>query len=164
MKIVLRTSTSDPSGDFSADCECAVLDVTPSLVDMIRRRAEIARVAHERDANLYELYFWGWYHAEFYDYDVISVCEDRSEEFTGKYENAGFALLPEAVELNDHTPQPTECNQMILRIDQHPSDSPEIEVAWVTIPKHTDVHITTNSVPLRTLESLIEVETVNEPS
>ncbi len=77
MKILLKTESSDP--DFNADCECAVLDVTPELLQQIKARVKIARQAAKADSDLWELYFWGGA-PPFHGYDLIEACAEAAAE------------------------------------------------------------------------------------
>ena len=60
---------------FQRRCDYAVVELTPGLVDQIRRRVELARQAGRQDNDLYEIYFWGGT-ADFYDSDLPDACED----------------------------------------------------------------------------------------
>ena len=77
MRILLKTESSDP--DFNADCECAVLDVTPELLQRVKARVKIARHAAKADGNLWELYFWGGA-PTFHGYDLIEACAEAATE------------------------------------------------------------------------------------
>ena len=56
MKILLNTRSDNL--EYNADCDCAVVDLTPSLLHQIRCRVEMARQILSQDSDLYELYFW----------------------------------------------------------------------------------------------------------
>jgi hypothetical protein len=155
--IVLNTRSSDP--DFNGDCDYAVVELKPALIDQIRRRVELARQASSQDNDLYEMYFWGG-NAEFYDNDLLEACEkaaatdEAAQEWTAGLERNGHALMPVAADLSACQPQRVECLQMIVR-SSPPSQSPEYEIAWTVIPKHSDVYVTTCDLPLAALEGYV---------
>lgn len=164
MNIVLETSSTNP--DYKADCDCAVVELTPNLVELIRHRGKLARQVWRRDHDLYELYFWCGL-VDFYDCQVIEACQQAlaaiakngdadqlARDWLADLENNGHALLPPGVDLQAHQPQRTECQQMILRCCR-PADAPQYEVAWSVIPKHTDIYITTSGLPLKTMDAYL---------
>lgn len=161
MKIILDTTSSNP--DYGGDCDCAVVDLTPALVDRIRRRVELARRVAEEDTDLYELYFWGG-EAAFYDHNLVEACEEAmAADMDGQKEDKNasacarsselqhscHALFP-GVDLQAHQPQRTECAQMILRCGR-----PQYEVAWTVIPKHTDIYVTTRGLALSAIDAYL---------
>ncbi len=75
MKIILDTTSSNEH--YNADCDCAVVELTPVLVEQIRSRAELAGQALKQDGDLYEMYFWGG-EARFYDINLVNACEDAA--------------------------------------------------------------------------------------
>lgn len=157
MKIVLQTDSTN--SEYNADCDCAVVDVTPSLAKQIRRRAALAKQARRQDRDLWELFFWGCT-AEFFDYALISACEaafqngEEAKAWSDGFERDGRAVLPPHADITALEPQRTECDQMIIRCvpSSHRTD---IEIAWLAIPKHSDVYITTRDVSLASLEALV---------
>jgi hypothetical protein len=166
VKIILDTTSSDPH--YNGDCDCAVVDLTPALVDQIQRRVELARRAAAEDADIYELYFWGSA-VDFYDHSLVEACEeavaagtDGQEEdknaaayaWSSALEQTGHALLPHGVDLKRHARQRTECLQTIIRCAP-PSRSLEFEIAWTAIPKHTDVYVTTHDLSLTVMDDLL---------
>jgi hypothetical protein len=165
MKIVLQTDSTNP--EYNADCDCAVVEVTPSLVQLIRRRAALAKQARRQDRDLWELYFWG-HTAEFFDYSLVSACEaafgdsKEAKDWSDGFERDGHAVLPPTADLAAVEPHRTECDQMIVRCVPG-SRRTDIEVAWLTIPKHTDIYITTRDVTLATLETLVAQQTLAKP-
>ena len=155
MNILLKTESSDP--DFNADCECAVLDVTPELLQQIKARVKIARQAAKADSDLWELYFWGGT-PTFHGYDLIEACAEAAAEsgdpgqadWDQRFEDQGFLPIPEAVDVERFEPQRTECDQQVIRRERT-GKSRGFEVAWTMIPKHTDIYITTKAIPVERL-------------
>jgi len=160
MHILLNTHSSH--SEYNADCDLAVVELTPRLFEEIQRRVERARQLGRQDGDLYELYFWDGT-AAFYEYDLIEACEKAlatsaadAEHVVGDWmadlEQNGHALLPTAVDLANYEPQRTECDQFVLRCSPS-SHNPEFEVCWTTIPKHSDVYVTTSDLSLKALEA-----------
>ena len=164
MKIILQTHSSD--SEYNGDCDYAVVDLTPIVVQQIRQRAELARQARQRDDDLYELSFWGS-PAEFYDSGLLDACDkalaaaaEESDadhavrDWLADLEQNGHALLPAAVDLDTHEAPRVECGQVILRCHRFP-EGLSLEVAWTAIPKHSDVGVTSASLPLAAMESYL---------
>jgi len=164
MKIVLQTDSTN--SEYHADCDCALVEVTPSLVKLIRRRVALAKQARRQDRDLWELYFWGCT-AEFFDYALISTCEatfqdgEKAKAWSDGFERDGRAVLPPRADITALEPQRTECDQMIIRCVPS-SRRTDIEIAWLAIPKHSDVYITTRDVSLASLETLVASRTLSK--
>ena len=150
MKILMRTDSTNP--DYYADCECAVLDVTPELLARIAARVEILRRAADADINLCKLVFWGR-GPDFYSYRLIDACAEVAAEAEGigpfdwedQYHDECVLPLPIGVDLDRFEPQRTECDQEIIRV-QRVGGRLEFEVAWMMIPKHSNIYIATDVV------------------
>ena len=158
--IVLATSSTNP--EYNGECDYALVRLSPELIDEVRRRVELARQAGEKDNDLYELYFWGGT-ADFYDSELLDACQDAiadeqaAQEWLTGLEQNGHALVPSTADLAASEPQRTECDQMIVRCSPS-SVNPDYEIAWTTIPKHSDVYVTTRDLPLAALEGYVRDE------
>jgi hypothetical protein len=165
MQIVLRTFSTN--SDYNADCDCAVIDVTAELLEVVRRRVAVARQALSQDKELWELYFWDG-GPDFYDYTLLDACDTAdmlasaiaNEEpdpvpWSDQLRANGYLLLPEGVDLSGHEPHRMEIPQMIVRCSPG-KDGFEFEVAWTATPKHADLYITTEAVPLPALERFLQ--------
>jgi hypothetical protein len=156
-RIVLDTSSSN--SDFDGDCDYAVVELTPELVDRIRRRVKLARQAGRQDNDLWEMYFWDGA-AEFYDCGLVDACQQAfaadqaAQEWLTALGRDGHALVPPTANLTACQPQRTECDQMIVRAGPS-SVAPEYVITWVVIPKHCDVYVTTRDLPLAALEGYL---------
>ena len=156
--IVLGTSSTN--SEFNAECDYAVVRLTPKLLDQVRRRVKLARQAGGQDDDLYELYFWGGT-AEFYGNDLLDACQEAvatdevAHDWLTGLEQNGHALVPPAADLTACQSQRTECDQMIVRRCPSAHD-PRYEIAWTASPKHTDVYVTTRDLPLAALEGYAE--------
>ena len=164
MRILLMTS-SDHS-DYSADCDCAVLDVTPKLLKRIRSRIKIAGQAAAGDRRLWELCFLDCGLA-YYKYDLAETCADVAERtgdlglqgWFGKFEGEGLQPIPETIDLELFEPRRTECDQEIIR--RGTLEDEEAEISWKAHPKHSDIRITTWPVTLQQLDTLVRPECVS---
>ncbi len=155
MKILLNIRSDNL--ECNADCDCAVVDLTPSSLLQIRCRVELARQIVSKASDLYKLNFWGGT-ANFYSYGLVETCEAAAEAaWLADLEQAGHGALPEAVDLGAHPIQRTECDQMIVRCIPNP-ERPAFEIAWVSIPKHTEIYVTTEAIALDDLESYVDGE------
>ncbi|MGA2621464.1 MAG: hypothetical protein ABSF26_27895 [Thermoguttaceae bacterium] len=162
MHIVLHTHSSNP--DYNGDCDYAVVELTPALLEQIRRRVELAREVRRQDDDLYELYFWGS-NAQFYNHCLIEACEkaitatatgadaDQAvRDWVTDLDCGEHAVLPPGVDLEVLESERTECNQAVIRCSPA-GHTLQFEVAWTTIPKHSDVNVTTSELTLTALET-----------
>jgi hypothetical protein len=151
--IILATHSTDEN--FNGDCDYAVVQLTPELVDQVHRRVELARQAGQQDDDLYELNFWGGT-AEFYDSDLLEACQEAiaadqtAKDWLSGLEQNGHALLPPTADLAACQSQQVECDRMVVR--RCPS---RYEIAWTASPRHTNVDVTTRDLPLTALEGYI---------
>ena len=152
MKILMRTDSTN--ADYYADCECAVLDVTPELLTRIAARAEVLRQAVEVDHHLWKLVFRGC-GPDFYSYKLIDACAEaegsESFDWEDQFQDAGVLPLPNGVDLDRFEPQRTECDQEVVRAHRIGGQF-EFEVAWVMIPKHSNIYISTEVLTLDRLQ------------
>jgi len=165
VKIIFHTHSSD--AQYNGDCDYAVVELTPVLVEQIRRRVELAREIHRKDDGLYELYFWGS-NAEFYDHRLVEACEaaiaaaaegadaDQAvRDWLADLDQGEHAVLPFGVDLEALESERTECDQQVVRCSPAGRDL-NFEVAWITIPKHSDINVTTSELPLAALEAYLK--------
>ena len=107
MEIVLRTFSTNC--DYNADCDCGVIEVTPQLLDVVRRRVAIAQQALSQDKELWGLYFWDG-GPDFYDSDFLDACDEAdaggddaddddsdSPAWTDRFAADGYLPLPAGV-------------------------------------------------------------------
>lgn len=160
MKIIMRTDSTN--AEYYAECECAVIDVTPELLSRIAARVEILRQAAEVDRNIYKLVFRGS-GPDFYSYKLIDACAEAGGiaplDWEDQFQDEGVMPVPSGVDLERFEPQRTECDQEIIRV--HRADGRlEFEVAWMVIPKHSDIYIATEVLTVDRLQSFA----VSEPA
>ncbi len=163
MYLILMTHSSN--SEYNADCDWAVVELTPALLDEIRTRVSLAHEVWQKDANLYGLHFWGST-VDYFAHDLIDACQDAvatgtidgdadqvAQDWLANLENSGHAVLPEGVDLSKFETQRTECDRMVVTVAT--GQRGDSDISWETSPKHTDIYITTWDVTLAKLESLI---------
>ena len=163
MKILLMTNSDHP--DCMADCDCAVLDVTPALLERIRFRIEIGDEAAAADRKLSQMSFWG-YGPEYYRYDLLDACAEAveqagdasQEDWSAEFTAGGLQPVPEAVELDRFEPRPTACDREIIH--RCPPEGAEPEISWATRPKGTDICVETWPITLKRLQAFLSPECV----
>ena len=152
--VIVLATHSGP--EENGDCDYAVVQLTPDLVERVRRRAELARQAGQQDESLCELYFWDDM-VEYYDGSLLEACQkaiasdEAARQWLNGLEQDGHALLPAAADLAACQAQRVECSQMIVRCSPL-SVVPHCEIAWSAMPKHMEVTVTTGDLPLAALE------------
>lgn len=163
MHLILNAHSSDPH--YDADCDYAVVELTPALAEEIRSRVALAREARQHDSDLYELYFWGST-AEFFDHNILDVCQEAiatagrrrrnkaARDWLADFEGREYAVVPDGVNLDAHEPQRTECDQMIIQVSPSPLRT-EFSVIWTARPKYADMDVTTGELPLTAMEELL---------
>jgi hypothetical protein len=164
VKIILSTSSTNP--EYSGDCDYAVVELTPALVEQLRQRVDLARQVGQQYNDLYELRFWGGT-ADFYDHDLIEACQEAIAasgkdtdgdqaacDWLSGLEQDGHALLPSNVDLGAQEIQRTECDQFAIQSSPL-SRNPQDDIVWTTIPKSTDIEVTTSNLPLVALEKYV---------
>jgi hypothetical protein len=156
VKIIVSTSSTNP--EFNGDCDYAVVELTPALVEQIRQRAMLAREIRQQDNDLYEMYFWGST-AEFYSNRLLGACEEAvAQDWLNHLEQDGYALVPPGVNVEALESERTECDQIIIRCSPSACNL-EFEVAWTTMPKHSDVNVTTRDLPLSAIDAYLRSST-----
>lgn len=74
MHLIFMVHSSNP--DYNADCDYAVVELTPALVEQIRSRAVLVRRAAKQDSQLDEICFWDST-VNFYGSSLANACQDR---------------------------------------------------------------------------------------
>ena len=132
--LILGTSSSDP--EWSGGCDFAIIEMNIKLRSTIFSRKSTFVKIRAADTDLYEMYFWD-YTPEFFSPYLDE--DDFSDEFEKiVLSTDGIWEKPENLIIPENTFARIECPQMIIR---------EEGVAWVVIPKHSDVYVTTFEVP-----------------
>ncbi len=104
MHLILNAHSSNEH--YNGDCDYALVELTPALVEQIRSRVALAREAGQKDNNLYELYFWGST-AEFFDHNILDACQEAiatagrrrrnkaARNWLADFEGQEYAVVPE---------------------------------------------------------------------
>lgn len=136
MKILFKTSSSDP--DYDANISSAFVNITKELAQTILKRKKSFDLAKGDDDKLTEMYFWDgsvhWIDAEIADEDEEISLDDYSD------------YVVTEVEHNEEHEARTECDQMVI------SDR---GVAWLCMPKHANIYISTPNVPFSEVEEAL---------
>jgi hypothetical protein len=157
MKLLLTSTSTNP--EYDCGCGCAVLELTPDLLAEVEAHVALAERAAEACEELWELYFWGggptYHDSKLVDAcDEVAVGEDISPgDWQRRFEEQGFLPLPEGLNLDRFEARSTECDQQIIRC-RRAGEELTFEVAWTVSPKHTDLYITTQAIPLKELRAL----------
>ncbi|MBI2823134.1 MAG: hypothetical protein HYX69_00420 [Planctomycetia bacterium] len=139
MRIGLGTYSSE---DYNADCDYALVDLTPALAKRILARMDLAARLHRDDISLHELYFWNA-EAEFFSTPDDALTEQLPDA------SDGHVILPEGLEIPADCFQRTEYDHMIVN-----TVGEECEVFWRSSPKNVFIEITTASLPRELIEQI----------
>jgi hypothetical protein len=148
MKIVLQCWSSH---DDTCGCDYALVDLTPQLARLVLRRIRVFRRLNAKDAGLSDLRWWN-YEAVYFSPWGSDTSDAPAEKETERVEHALPALAKKGEEimevaddfaLGDKMEARTECDRMTVREDG---------VSFSCIPKHTDVRVTTGTIPMELVE------------
>lgn len=142
-KLILSTTSSNEH--WNGDCDYAVVQVDNVLANKVWIRQRLFEKIKLADSNLYKMYFWDWDPAFFSPY-MYKLDPGFTDEFEKRLNDAGNGdiwTMPDTFEIPKEAFVKVECTQMIVREDG---------VAWVTIPKHSSVYVTTVEIPYNMLK------------
>jgi len=159
VKLILTTHSSQP--EFNGDCDYAVIDVTPALLDQLVAQVRLAEQSWLADRDLQEISFWDAA-AEFYDHRFCEACEEAIVAAAGadqainnwrvQFARQGYALVPEELDWATLQPQATDADRVIL-VCRPAADFVQIQIAWKACPHHCDVEVTTAELTLSALQA-----------
>ena len=133
MKLVLGTYSSEDG--YNADCEYALVLLTPTLATRILARMDLAARLHGEDVVLHELTYWDG-EADFFAAPTDSVWEKWLPE---DYES--FVMLPDNLTIPLACFQSTEYGRLVIN-----TVGERVEVYWQSSPKNVSIAITTASL------------------
>ena len=146
MKIVLQCWSSH---DDTCGCDYALVDLTHDLARLMLDRIRIFQQLMAKDTGVCDLRWWNCDALYFSPWGAGNAPDDSqpSEKETGRMERDLSALddgkeMMEAGDdfaLGEEMEARTECDRMIVQEDG---------VSFSCIPKHTDVRITTGTIPV----------------
>jgi hypothetical protein len=144
----------------TAGLDCAVLFVTPILIEQIQARCELLAQVKRVDAAANELYFWDDVRPDFYDYDLVSDLEEEEDFDSRSFQEYGYApVLTRMLPLlgTKYQTQRVECGQMAIFGWSSISvkDAWDFQVKWTAIPKHTSIYVETEAIGLDALKRLL---------
>lgn len=131
-----RTHSSDEYSD--GDCGYAVICLDDDFAQqLLALKATFQKAKAEADASdLFEFYLWDG-HAQYVDRHAIeTVLSEDAADQVDDYEL--LEIAPDKAEAFDQHVERTECDQLIIREDAF---------AFVAIPKHTGITVTTDPIP-----------------
>ena len=132
MKLILKTHSDNEH--YNADCDYAMVELTRPLAKLCMRRMALLKKIAKRDKQAYELWFWD-YHCSFFTYFELADEDPESSPFDVEE----YMELPDSFEIPEDSIQTTECDQMVIG---------DGRVHWCVIPKHSNIYITTDNIPL----------------
>ena len=166
MHLVFMVHSSN--SETCAGCNYAVVELTPAIVELIHKRAALVYETTRQDAQLDEISFWDST-ADFYGSALADACQEAiaantangdadqaATDWLTDLESCGYAVVPQGVDLDKVEPQRTECDRMI--VSAAIGDRDDGEICWKSIPKHTDIHVTTWELPLSALNRLLAAD------
>jgi hypothetical protein len=172
MHLILMVHSSN--SECNGNCDYAVVELTPALVEQIRSRAALVRQAARQDRNLDEISFWGG-RANFYSSELADAYREAvaanaasteadaaATDWLADMENRGYAVVPQGVNLGKFEAHRTECDRMI--VSTAIGDRDDCEISWKSVPKHTDIYVTTWELPLSVIEELLATPPCPRPT
>ncbi len=124
------TSTTSSNSDYNAEFDYAFIEIDKEVAARVMARHEIFTMVRGMDHSLFESYFWDstpeWF----------SYADDHDKELPDQGE---VVVADEKFSLDGFEMQNDECCQMIIC---------EEGVRWTTIPKHTGIYITSETIPI----------------
>lgn len=152
MRIVFKTyGQVNGLGDAeTCDCDVAVVEITPELLEAIRGRCRTAEAVQHETESFCSME-WFDYSAEFYGYELESGIE---EVLGDSWLDQGWEVLPDDFDLSPYEKKRTECDAMIVS----PHVYTPTEFFWQVSPKHSGIYVTT---PTITVEDIVEMLSMN---
>jgi hypothetical protein len=147
MKIMLGTHSS--SEEEKLDCDYAVIDLTPGIAGGILAKLELIRELEKKDASItsVEFYAAGYMHC-------VKACEETESIEADAYELACGIYDGENVAIPESVIQRTECERLVVYANWSLSSGPTI--LWRCVPKHADIEIETDYIPLELIKKISE--------
>ncbi|HVX09959.1 MAG TPA: hypothetical protein VHC22_02040 [Pirellulales bacterium] len=140
MRIVLGTCSSNP--DFNADCDCALVNLTPAYAGQILERMQGVSSLAKNNASLHEAHYWDGDAAYFQ-----ATFDDDLDEMLIEARDT-YVVLDDKVELPEEAFKRVEYTHMVVSVM-----GDELEVFWRATPKGASLYIRTNPLPKSLIES-----------
>jgi hypothetical protein len=144
MNIVLGTWSSE---DFNADCDYALVALTPDLATRILQRMDVVERLQHDDSAVREVLFW--------DCSPEFFVQPEDEQLLELLPADGdsYQALPAGQQIPDDAFQRTE--GAVLVIGKH---GQELEAHWRATPKHVAIYVSTASLPRSFIEKTAQFE------
>ena len=156
MKLILRVSSSNEYCD--GGCEFASINLTRELANITLRRIHVLKDHKKVDESIYETYYWD-FHADYFSprADFSGVPENVKTAMLGVgeilealgAEEKEVVIAPDDFEVVEAQIAAVECEQMVVRIDG---------IAFLAIPRHCDLYVTTAEIPAAMLERAADMD------
>ena len=132
MKILLTCTSSNSDLCW---CQYAIVTLSDEARKEVLARRELHQMVKSRDADLWDLTFWG-IPGEFYD--DLNIEDLLTDEQHAAFESKDWVVLPDDFEDPVVDAARTECDRMVITVDGF---------YWKAIAKHTDVYVETATMP-----------------
>lgn len=167
MRILIKTyGCSSFMGESQKDdLECAILEVTPALVEQLKERANRFRFAYDQDRNLSEM-TWHAAQLDVYSFDLQEflfftdgTLEMGEESLETDFEDGGYCILPDRFDQSKFEQWGKRTESDYLHVSGHydrpDGDAFAAEVYWSMLPKHGDARVETAPIPIKELMELL---------
>lgn len=156
MKLILRVSSSNEYCD--GGCEYAAVDLTRELAGLALRRIQVLKEHKKTDELVYETYYWD-FTAEYFSLraDFPNISEKVKTTILAVAEivealavdDNEVVTAPDDIEVVEAQIAAVECNQMVVREDG---------IAFLAIPKHCDLYVTTAEIHVPVLQEAVGID------
>lgn len=152
MKMLFRAHST--LEDYNADCDYALVDLTPAVIRSIKKLRRIARMAVEADSLVHQIRRLLATEVKFYE--LYAVGDDA----LAAVDDVGWLVLTDeqAAAIETHEPEPVESQQMIIDVSLHTVVDGHYlyEVSWEASPTNTDFYVQSSSIDSDELLRLVE--------
>lgn len=147
MRVFLRTFSTNE--DYNADCDYAVVDLTPELAELGLSRIENLKRRRARDSKLFETAFEDASSQYFSNFDAFDeILDPRSGHTVVDILWGGDPWIdPDHCGIPEYAFKATESDSMMVQLNG---------VYWEAFPKHGDVRIYTAAIPLSLLQRAVK--------
>jgi hypothetical protein len=148
---------SNACGDpWTSYMDTAMLELTPALIDVCRRRSDSVLKLVVQDESLCELLFLDEGRVSWWEFYPSKLIERLGQTSTDTAADSGELVEltdPETIDLDQ--PCDVECGQMRVLVYRQDGAVPACEFGWGAYRKHCDVWVTTPTFTLAYLEELL---------
>lgn len=154
MKLLLVTHSDNE--EYNADCDYAIVDLTPEFAQRILERLELYMKWQKDDRDLNQTEFW-CYHATFVS-NTLGEHESTIEDIVSDLKQlADGVYLLDGHEISNPKEQATECDQLVF------TGRDDALVFFDCYPKHCDFKVATDYLPLALIKAAAKGEPYDPP-